>query len=297
MSGWVPMPVEVWPIVAPHLPQPWPEEAAWFDLRWHHDQEGEVPGRRELAKRWGWTPDEVRTQLRHPERWWDPRKGPLPTSRRPSDPARPKLTQADPPTPQHEQANADPPAELTQADPARPELTQQRHRRVEDPPSPTPSPPPEEQQQTLVEPPTDPPRTKGPSPAALSWEACFQVYNQEVRRNQTMAPTSLTPSRGLGKALDAMVRAHGEAKVLEVLRYIAHTDDDRFGGATFYREKQLSLTQISRHFDELLDKARNPRRPTSTGPPGRPGEWVPPTRTPEEEAEKARRDNEPVDDF
>ena len=63
------MPVGVWPTVVQHLPLPWSDEQVRFDLLWLVSGDGNLPSRRELATRWGWTEGQVRTLLRHPERW------------------------------------------------------------------------------------------------------------------------------------------------------------------------------------------------------------------------------------
>ncbi len=66
---WIQFLADWWPAVADHLPQPWPDEAACFDLRWHLDQGGRVPSRRVLSRRWGWTEHRVRARLRDEESW------------------------------------------------------------------------------------------------------------------------------------------------------------------------------------------------------------------------------------
>ncbi len=75
MIAWAPMGVDWWPFVADGLAKPWPREAVWFDLRWWHDRErmkrGEVPGRRQLAERWGWTERRARGVIDDPGAWWD----------------------------------------------------------------------------------------------------------------------------------------------------------------------------------------------------------------------------------
>lgn len=137
VSGWVPMPADVWPLVAERYPTPWEDEVAAFDLRWHADR-GALPSRRTLATRWGWTSDEVRTLLRHPERWWDPKKGPPPASRNELTQRRQGLTQPDPALPGRGPVNATNGDAVTQPDPASPGADPPVPQRV-DPPSPTPT--------------------------------------------------------------------------------------------------------------------------------------------------------------
>jgi len=144
-GGWTPCANDWWPVVAESLTQPWPREAACMDLRWSVDQRGDVPSRRQLAKRWGWTPGKVRGLLRSPDEWWDPKKGEAPrlASPRPADkpktgptlhPPGPDRTQADPPCTQpdpevaqtgeeegEQSDTSDPPC--AQADPAGPDRT------------------------------------------------------------------------------------------------------------------------------------------------------------------------------
>ena len=81
--GYEPMQAEWWPVVAAHLPKPWPREAALMDLRWWRGQElatrklrmkrlATMPGRPTLIDRWGWTDWEVKKLLRSEAEWSDP---------------------------------------------------------------------------------------------------------------------------------------------------------------------------------------------------------------------------------
>lgn len=58
MSGWVPMPADVWPTIRERLPRPLSREEACFDLRWWQDRElrglEEIPSYRKLGASWGW---------------------------------------------------------------------------------------------------------------------------------------------------------------------------------------------------------------------------------------------------
>lgn len=74
MPGWVPFDADSWPAVAAVLPKPWPHAAAAFDLRWWADRRPEVPSRRALIDRWGWTERQVRSLLRDESAWQDPKK-------------------------------------------------------------------------------------------------------------------------------------------------------------------------------------------------------------------------------
>ena len=80
LSSWLPLPVVWWPDIAQALTssgQPWPRSAACADLRYHADQlrmkrARRIPGRRVLARRWGWSDWEVRSLMRDVEAWQDP---------------------------------------------------------------------------------------------------------------------------------------------------------------------------------------------------------------------------------
>ena len=84
MDPWAPFPVADWPEVAELLTdsgKAWPKGAAIYDLRWHFDQDGRVPGRSTLVSRWSWGDKRVRRMLADPETWWDPSKGAVPYRR------------------------------------------------------------------------------------------------------------------------------------------------------------------------------------------------------------------------
>lgn len=71
------MPSPWWREVAAHIAQPWPTEAAQFDLRYWQGLAvctgAKRPGRRALADRWGWSQWQVRALIDSPELWQDQR--------------------------------------------------------------------------------------------------------------------------------------------------------------------------------------------------------------------------------
>ena len=79
LNSWLPLPVVWWPDIAQALTssgQPWPRAAACADLRYHADQlrmkrARRIPGRRTLARRWGWSDWEVRSLMRDVGAWQD----------------------------------------------------------------------------------------------------------------------------------------------------------------------------------------------------------------------------------
>lgn len=122
MPGWVPLDADSWSAIADALPRPWPTEAAAFDLRWWADRRPEVPSRRQLIARWGWTERAVRSLLRDEARWRDPVKTAAPKlpQRRPK--VAPELPQ---PRPNHEQLKLHNEPEMPQPRPkVAPELPQ-----------------------------------------------------------------------------------------------------------------------------------------------------------------------------
>jgi hypothetical protein len=271
------MPVAAWPVIAEHLSHPWPEEAARFDLRWFADQnKRQVPGRYDLAERWGWTPDEVRTLLRNAGRWWDPLWGPAPTKREGTlthgDPARPKLTHADPPaTGEPEESNTPDPARptVTQADPTSPQR---------DPSSPSQAPTPP--QQDIPAPPVQPTLVGPPAPPKIdphreAWHTAALFWGSQVLpacgRKPSSGPES--PSKGIGSKLMTAVRNDAEA-VLDALRFVAWSQHSR---ALHFRAERYDLDTVLRHVEaysglwrEFGDKPLGGTQERRTGGPAPP---------------------------
>lgn len=253
------MPSELWPGIAAALPRPFGEDAARFDLRWHADQ-GSLPSRRQLAARWGWTEGEVRTLLRRPDRWWDPMKGPAPTSREELTQGRPGVTQGRPDLTQREQENAANQDELTHPDPGTTRADPTTATRALISPSHSPSPPQEEEQcrrssqLTLV--PDEPSSLK-----ADRYDEAARYFGEVVHR-QLRRRTSHGPDRKskLGQALLKAVRADADL-VLDAMRFVAESDSQR---ATFLREKYasaLTITTILRHAEEYAELWRAEQDP------------------------------------
>jgi hypothetical protein len=265
VSGWVPMPAATWAIVAESLPLPWADEAAAFDLRWQHDQTGGVQSRSKLAARWGWTPDEVRTLLRHPERWWDPMKGPAPTCRDELTQRPPGLTRRDPTVPRREQSNAENIAALTSADPTTPRADPTTpHARELDPPSPAPPPSPGEEQHVGLA--TDEPTVlDGPSLAYLQAAVYFgEVVHRQIGRRPSKGPDR---SSKVGQRLYAAVKKDPEA-VLDAMKFAAESQIDR---AVKLREYAgLTVETVLRHVEEYAELWRqygDRPPPTARGSP------------------------------
>jgi hypothetical protein len=151
MSGWVPMPADLWPLMVDRLQvleEAWPEEACLFDLRWHVDQRKPIPGRPALCARWGVTDRIARRLMADTGRWWDPARGPAPTGRvQPVSNACPTDVQrVSNDRPADTQTNAETQAGMSSRCPADVQPMSSPcpadvHRRV-DPPSPSPSHPP-----------------------------------------------------------------------------------------------------------------------------------------------------------
>jgi len=294
MSGWVPTPADGWDEVAEALTdrgKAWPMSAAVTDLRWLVDRraallfgrgiehptpeqlvEG-IPGRPSLVRRWHWTDHRVRSLLRDVVAWWDSgRWKASPADRQRTASASPADIQ-----PQHgptlvveevSPADRQPVASRSPAD---------LHTRVD--PQAQAQPQPQEEQQHVV-----PGLALLPvEPKADGWDEVARVYADVYRPALGLRATSkLIRSKGIGLELARMTREHGAGDVVEVLRYIATATDDRPGGATFYREKQVAIESVRRHFAALLDKARNPAVTARASPLAR-GEWVD-SRTPEQRA-------------
>jgi hypothetical protein len=173
VSGWVPMPADVWPLVVERLQasgEPWPEEACLFDLRWLHDQrDGRLPGRPALCERWRVTDRTARRLLADTARWWDPKKGAAPTARvqRVSSERPAGVQRASSERPATTRTNADDEPEASSARPADVQpVSSERpadvHTRVE---APSPSPSPSHEEDTLCGASTT--ATVGETPPAL----------------------------------------------------------------------------------------------------------------------------------
>ena len=78
MSVFVPMESEWWPQIRLGLAQPWPDAAAFMDLRWHAArgaESGVFPSAAELGERWGWSRWEVCKAIGRADLWADPATG------------------------------------------------------------------------------------------------------------------------------------------------------------------------------------------------------------------------------
>lgn len=77
-GAWAALPVDAWESVASALPRPWRDEWAVGDLRYWQSvatapgARQAFPSRTQLARRWGWSEQEVRGLLAHPAAWSDP---------------------------------------------------------------------------------------------------------------------------------------------------------------------------------------------------------------------------------
>ena len=77
-SGFAAVPTDTWESVASVLPRPWRDDWAVGDLRFWQSvatapgARQAFPSRTQLARRWGWSEQEVRGLLAHPAAWCDP---------------------------------------------------------------------------------------------------------------------------------------------------------------------------------------------------------------------------------
>lgn len=127
-----------------------------------------------------------------------------------------------------------------------------------------------------IRPETETRENKSAPAAPDGWEEAARVYREEVRPAMGLRDTQLRRSKGLGQQLSRIVKTHKLDEVLLVLRWLAHCQDDRPGGADFHRQRQSGLETIRRHFDRYLDLAQNPPQ-QATGPPSPPSLPPPPT--------------------
>lgn len=254
--NFIPQPPEVWAVVVGMM-QPgirWQDEAALYDLRWWWDQKGgKLPSRRDLSDRWNWSPDEVRTLLRHPERWMDPRKGATaPVPARASDPAVPRR---DPARPKSAQPPTSGPLLFDASDPARPSLTQPD---PATPPFVDPQPQPQPQIGQTSTDADDGPRLDPFDQAARYW--AIDVAARLGRRPGK--PTQR--STKIGRQLLAAVQRDPE-ELMDAMRLIALGDGGR---ARFLRGEEsptggrpfeLTLTTVLRHAAEYAEIYRSER--------------------------------------
>lgn len=268
MSGWVPMPSEVWASVVEHLPKPWTEDQARFDLRWwvDHNGVGKVPGpppsRRVLAARWGWSPDEVRTELRNPQRWWDPEKGPAPTSRNVLTQRRPGVTHDDPPTPHGEQSNVDNDEGLTHGDPQVPSSDPPSPQRVDPQPPPHPQPPAGQETFSWDEAPTVP---DNQPPDRFDEAAAFfgHVVNVACGRKQSHGPSRKSKT---GKKLLVELKRNAE-DVFDAFRYVA---EGQTSHADFLRQQHRpDMDSVLAHVERYAERWRAGPEAPARDPPHR----------------------------
>lgn len=275
-----------WPDVVEVLQasgQPWPRSAAVFDLRWHYDRDGRVPGRRALRERWGWTDRQARGLLADTDAWWDPSKGPAPTGRVPrasrERPASvPRVSRERPGTGAKEEEEPSAASRLCPA--SVPPLSRERpasvHTRI-DPPSPSPSPSPpqaEVSESGSAQLALTPPEPDGPD----LWQEAIAVYDEVVRRQCGQSPRGLgswSRTGGQGAELRRICgskpsRRH-RAEVLRVLYWWAFSPSAewlRVGRSG----KPYQLDTIRRKFAKYADDSADdypdfdPDHPP-TGPP------------------------------
>jgi hypothetical protein len=225
MAGWVPFDADGWPAVAEVLPQPWPDAAAVFDLRWHADR-GQVPGRPTLGRRWGWTDRAVRSLLAQPERWWDPAKGAAPTARK---------TEMSSPRPARVQP-------ASSSDTGEPELPLENVQLVS---SPRPA-----DVHTRVDHPT-------PSPSQKTdvVDRALRVWNEEAvpaaRQRGGRPANHSAKTKAIAGPLRSRLEEHGEAAVARVLRWYGSGTDSR---AAFLRDGGHGLDTLLRpaNFEKYL---------------------------------------------